>query len=118
MCIERDTELIDILVHSAVNQLGFLGQASLEALDSQYRVNVRAPYALTQALLSNLRAHRDKSSLSTGVLACRRELMWISGDRYSSGHCRIVYEKRSTPMACGFECLSRPNKQPNADCRA
>lgn len=61
MCIERDTERIDILVHSAgVIELGFLGQASLEALDSQYRVNVRAPYALTQALLSNLRAHRGQ----------------------------------------------------------
>ncbi|MFY9529157.1 MAG: SDR family NAD(P)-dependent oxidoreductase [Candidatus Acidiferrales bacterium] len=59
--IERDTESVDILVHSAgVIELGFLAQAPLENLDSQYQVNVRAPYALTQGLLSNLRAHRGQ----------------------------------------------------------
>lgn len=59
--IERETERIDILVHSAgIIELGSFAEALFEDLDSQYQVNVRAPYVLTQVLLSNLRAHRGQ----------------------------------------------------------
>ncbi len=45
-------EQVDILVHSAgVIALGRLEEASPAALDRQYRINVRAPYILTQRLL-------------------------------------------------------------------
>lgn len=55
--LKRDCEGMNILVHSAgVIALGPLERASLADFDWQYRTNVRAPYALTQALLPMLRA--------------------------------------------------------------
>lgn len=51
--LEQDVGEVDLLVHSAgVITLGQMKTASLEDFDWQYRVNVRAPYALIQALLS------------------------------------------------------------------
>ncbi|MEP0858136.1 SDR family oxidoreductase [Trichocoleus sp. DQ-U1] len=53
--LEQDVGEVDLLVHSAgVITLGHMKTASLEDFDWQYRVNVRAPYALTQALLPML----------------------------------------------------------------
>jgi short-subunit dehydrogenase len=49
-------EHIDILIHSAgIFTMGRVESTSVENLDQQYRVNVRAPYLLTQALLPKLR---------------------------------------------------------------
>jgi NAD(P)-dependent dehydrogenase (short-subunit alcohol dehydrogenase family) len=51
-CLKRDLDRLDVLVHSAgVIALGPIERAPIEEFDWQYRVNVRAPYALTQALL-------------------------------------------------------------------
>lgn len=48
----QDFRRVDLLIHSAgVISLGEIKTASVEDFDWQYRVNVRAPYALTQALL-------------------------------------------------------------------
>ena len=56
--LKRDCDKLHILVNCAgVIVLGPLESASLEDFDRQYRTNVRAPYALTQALLPTLRAH-------------------------------------------------------------
>lgn len=50
------TAPLDILVHSAGTvSLGALQDAAIEDLDAQYRLNVRAPYLLTQLLLGRLR---------------------------------------------------------------
>lgn len=50
--LEQDFGHVDLLVHSAgVISLGQLATAPVEDFDWQYRTNVRAPYALTQALL-------------------------------------------------------------------
>ena len=47
---------IDVLIHSAgAMALGPIESAAVEELDRQYRVNVRAPYLLTQALLPALK---------------------------------------------------------------
>jgi NADP-dependent 3-hydroxy acid dehydrogenase YdfG len=47
---------VDVLVHSAgVIEIGPVAAASVEDLDRQYRVNLRGPYVLTQALLPLLR---------------------------------------------------------------
>jgi len=55
--LKRNVERLDILVHSAgVIAMGPVETASLADFDRQYRTNVRAPYALTQALLPMLRA--------------------------------------------------------------
>ena len=51
-CLKRDFEYIDLLIHSAgVISLGAVESAPIRALDQQYYTNVRAPFALTQALL-------------------------------------------------------------------
>jgi len=55
--LRRDVSAINVLIHSAgmiVN--GALAVLPVEDLDRQYRTNVRAPYLLTQALLSLLKA--------------------------------------------------------------
>ncbi len=51
----EDFGRLDILVHSAaVLASGPVSTASVEEFDWQYRINVRAPYALTQILLPSL----------------------------------------------------------------
>jgi len=53
--LQRDWNAIDILVHSAgVYAMGPLESVPVAELDQQYQTNVRAPYLLTQALLSLL----------------------------------------------------------------
>jgi len=57
----RDCTHIDILVHNAGTiSLGDLATQSLEDFDQQYRVNVRAPFALTQRLLPKLKTSRGQ----------------------------------------------------------
>jgi NADP-dependent 3-hydroxy acid dehydrogenase YdfG len=52
---------IDVLVHSAgMYSRGPVETASVDDFDRQYVANVRAPYLLTQALLSTLRANRGQ----------------------------------------------------------
>jgi short-subunit dehydrogenase len=59
--IEKDFGYSDVLVHSAgVISPGKIAFAPVEAFDLQYRVNVRAPYTLTQALLPMLRSRRGQ----------------------------------------------------------
>jgi NADP-dependent 3-hydroxy acid dehydrogenase YdfG len=54
--VKNDWDRLDVLVHSAgAISLGTLDRASLEDFDRQFQVNVRAPCALTQALLPLLR---------------------------------------------------------------
>ena len=55
--IQQDVGHIDMLIHSAgVISFGRLESAPIEDFDRQYRINVRAPYALTQVLLPMLRS--------------------------------------------------------------
>jgi NAD(P)-dependent dehydrogenase (short-subunit alcohol dehydrogenase family) len=55
--IERDHGRVDVLVHcAAVLSLGPVESAPVAQLDRQYRVNVRAPYLLTQLLFHSLRS--------------------------------------------------------------
>jgi len=59
--LQHDFGYIDLLIHSAgVISLGRLESAPIEDLDRQYRTNVRAPYALTQALLPMLRLRQGQ----------------------------------------------------------
>ena len=59
--LRRECERINILVHSAgVITAGTIAHVSSQDFDQQYRVNVRAPYVLTQALLGPLRTHRGQ----------------------------------------------------------
>ena len=71
--IQQDVGHIDMLIHSAgVISFGRLESAPVEDFDRQYRTNVRAPYALTQALLPMLRARRGQIvfiNSSAGLIA-------------------------------------------------
>ncbi len=59
--IQRDFSHIDMLVHSAgAIAVGPLEHASVGDFDRQYRINVRAPCVLTQALLPLLRSSRGQ----------------------------------------------------------
>ena len=52
---------IDVLIHSAgAIAMGPIESAAAEELDRQYRINVRAPYLLTQALLPTLKRSRGQ----------------------------------------------------------
>jgi len=60
-CLYREFSSVDFLIHSAgVISFGHLESASVEDFDRQYKINVRAPYALTQALLPMLRSRRGQ----------------------------------------------------------
>ncbi len=59
--IQQDFGYIDILVHSAgAILLGRFEDAKIEDFDWQYRINVRAPYILTQVLLPMLKLRRGQ----------------------------------------------------------
>ena len=54
--VAHTVDKLDLLVHSAgVYERGAVASAPVEALDQQYRANLRAPYLLTQLLLPRLR---------------------------------------------------------------
>ncbi len=56
-----DFGAVDVLIHSAgVFSMGLIEHAAVAELDNLYRVNVRAPYALTKALLPMVRANRGQ----------------------------------------------------------
>jgi NADP-dependent 3-hydroxy acid dehydrogenase YdfG len=70
--LRREFGSIDILVHSAgVISLGPLETAPVEALDLQYRTNLRAPYLLTQALLPLLEERRGHIVFINSIVAGR-----------------------------------------------
>ncbi len=59
--LRTDLPHVDMLIHSAgVISLGQVETAPVEDFDWQYKINVRAPYALTQALLPMLRPPRGQ----------------------------------------------------------
>jgi NADP-dependent 3-hydroxy acid dehydrogenase YdfG len=63
---------VDILVHNAaVFSMGPVENTSVEDLDLQYRVNVRAPYLLTQRLLAVLKA-------SQGQIVFMNSSIWLN----------------------------------------
>ncbi len=59
--IRQDFEGVDILIHSAGILIPtLLEAAAIDDFDRQYRVNVRAPQVLTQALLPQLKARQGQ----------------------------------------------------------
>jgi NADP-dependent 3-hydroxy acid dehydrogenase YdfG len=59
--ILNDFEGVDILIHSAgVISLGELEKSPVEDFDWHYRINLRAPYSLTQLLLPTLKTRQGQ----------------------------------------------------------
>ena len=59
--LEQELEHVDVLVHAAGDiVLGDMNSSTIDDLDRQYKVNLRAPYLLTQKLLPRVRARRGQ----------------------------------------------------------
>jgi short-subunit dehydrogenase len=57
----RQLDRLDVLVHSAgAISLGPIASAPVEQLDEQYRINMRAPFVITQAALPLLRTSQGQ----------------------------------------------------------
>lgn len=75
--INSDVGQIDILIHSAgVFSMGSIEEGSAEQFDRQYRINVLAPYLLTQTLLPAIRS-------------CRGQVVFINSSAGLKGRARI-----------------------------
>lgn len=59
--LQKEFQYIDILVHSAgVFSMGTLASSSDMDLDRQYRINLRAPYLVTQSLLPMIKSRQGQ----------------------------------------------------------
>ena len=59
--LEQEVEYVDVLVHAAGDiVLGDMNSSTIDDLDRQYKINLRAPYLLTQKLLPRVRARRGQ----------------------------------------------------------
>ena len=59
--LEQEVDCVDVLVHAAGDiVLGEMKSSSIEDFDRQYKINLRAPYLLTQKLLPRIKARRGQ----------------------------------------------------------
>ena len=59
--LEQELEHVDVLVHAAGDiVLGDMNSSTIDDLDRQYKVNLRAPYLLTQKLLPRVRSRQGQ----------------------------------------------------------
>jgi len=59
--LEQEVGHVDVLVHAAGDiVLGDMNSSTIDDFDRQYKVNLRAPYLLTQKLLPRVRARRGQ----------------------------------------------------------
>jgi NADP-dependent 3-hydroxy acid dehydrogenase YdfG len=59
--LNMDFDKVDMLIHSAgIISVGSLEVSSVADFDKQYKINVRAPFLLTQALLPMLRSGKGQ----------------------------------------------------------
>jgi NADP-dependent 3-hydroxy acid dehydrogenase YdfG len=83
--IRKDVGRVDILVHNAgVISTGPVEDASIEDFDLQYRINVRAPYLLTQSLLPMLKS-------SHGQIVFMNSSLWLSARRSVAQYAATKY---------------------------
>lgn len=84
--LAKDFATADILIHAAgITTLGSVESGSKEDLDSNYRVNVRAPYLLTRALLPRLKQSKGQIVFlnSTAGLQARAELTQYAASKHA-----------------------------------
>lgn len=84
--LRADFRHIDILIHSAgVFARGPIAQAPVADFECQYRTNVLAPYALTQALLPMLRLQRGQIVFvnSTAGLTAQENLSQYAATKHA-----------------------------------
>jgi NADP-dependent 3-hydroxy acid dehydrogenase YdfG len=84
--LQRQARKVDLLVHAAgVWSMDLIRDARVSDLDRQYRVNVRAPYLLTQALLPGLIARQGQVVFinSSAGLGGRKGLAQYSATKHA-----------------------------------
>jgi NADP-dependent 3-hydroxy acid dehydrogenase YdfG len=84
--LQKEFGDIDILVHSAgVISMGTIEQSFIEDFDWQYRINVRAPYRLTQTLLPMLIPRQGQIAFvnSTSGLIAREGLAQYAATKHA-----------------------------------
>jgi NADP-dependent 3-hydroxy acid dehydrogenase YdfG len=106
--LQQDLKRIDILVHSAgVISLGHWDVAPIADFDWQYRINVRAPYVLTQGLLPMLKACQGQVvfiNSSAGLLNARANLSQYAATKHALR--AIADSLRDEVNAAGVRVLS------------
>src|SRR5262245_57355366 len=83
--LQADFDHIDVLIHSAGTfSRAPVSRASIADFESQFRINVLGPYALTQALLPMLRPKRGQIVFinSTAGLVARENLSQYSATKH------------------------------------
>jgi NADP-dependent 3-hydroxy acid dehydrogenase YdfG len=84
--VSRNGDGLDVLVHSAGIYLrGRVDATRIDDLDRQYRINLRSPYLLTQALLPLLRARRGQIVFinSTVVFAANESVSQFAATQHA-----------------------------------
>ena len=84
--IKKNTQNVDILIHSAgVVWLGELESTDAERLDDHYKINVRAPYVLTQGLLPCLKSRQGQILFvnSSAGLTARANLSQYAASKHA-----------------------------------
>ena len=85
-CLEQELGYPDVLIHSAGLFLsGSFEESRVQDFDTMYRVNVRAPYLLTKALLPMLRERKGDVIFmnSTAGMAAGRNLSQYCACKYA-----------------------------------
>jgi NADP-dependent 3-hydroxy acid dehydrogenase YdfG len=84
--LDKELKRVDLLVHSAGEIfIGSVEKAAVEKFDRLYRVNVRAPYLLTQVLLPSLKSCRGQIVFinSSAGLTARKELAQYAATKHA-----------------------------------
>ena len=105
--LAKDFGTLDILIHAAgVTTLGGVETGNVKDLDANYRVNVRAPYVLTQALLPALKKSKGQIVFinSTAGLQARGELTQYAASKHALKAFADGLREEVNP--CGVRVLS------------
>jgi NADP-dependent 3-hydroxy acid dehydrogenase YdfG len=82
--LKSDCGRVDALIHGAgVINLGSLESSHIDYFDMQYRVNVRAPYLLTQALLPILKRYQGQIVFINSTVKARANLGPYAATKYA-----------------------------------
>jgi short-subunit dehydrogenase len=105
--ILAQTDCVDLLVHSAgAIELGTFGSLPPAALDRMYRVNLRAPYALTRDLLEALRLARGQVVFVNSSAALRASVENVLYAATKHGLKALADGLRDTVNADGVRVIS------------
>lgn len=105
--LNEEIQALDILVHSAgVISLAPVAEAEISDLDWQYRVNVRAPYLLTQKLLPLLQAAKGQLAFINSGSGLRANPTWSQYAASKHALKAIADSLRAEVKADGVRVLS------------